>query len=107
MTTSIEISTVTLNSIQVTSAEPPIIEVQQVAPASIEVSLATIGPKGEQGLQGVPGVGIQGIQGIPGPNTIGGYGFQLAALSVGDHLRFAGNFWENTSSTSLTDGGNF
>jgi hypothetical protein len=101
MTTSIEISTVALNSIQVTSTEPPTIEVQQAAPASLEVSLATIGPKGEQG---VPGVGIQGI---PGPNTIGGYGFQLAALSVGDQLRFAGNFWENTSSTSLTDGGNF
>lgn len=104
MTTSIEISTVALNSIQVTSTEPPTIEVQQAAPALLEVSLATIGPKGEQGAQGVPGVGIQGI---PGPNTIGGYGFQLAALSVGDQLRFAGNFWENISQTSLTDGGNF
>lgn len=102
MTTAIEISTVALNSIQVTSEAPSTIELQQSEPVLLEVSLATIGPKGERGNQG-----NQGVPGVAGPNTIGGYGIQVEMLSVGDQLRFAGNHWENTPSTSLTDGGNF
>lgn len=102
MNTAIEISTVALNTIQVISEAPPTIELQQSIPATLEVSLATIGPRGEPGVQGVPG-----IQGVAGPNTIGGFGIQVETLSVGDQLRFAGNYWENTPSTSLTDGGNF
>ena len=105
MITAIEISTSALNSIEVNSETVASIDIQPATPATLEVAIATIGPKGEQGVQGVSGA--QGIQGIPGPNTIGGYGIQISTLSVGDQLRFSGNNWENTSQTSLTDGGNF
>lgn len=104
MTTTIEISTNALNSIEVNSQTVASIDIQPVKPATLEVAIATIGPKGEPGI-GVPGA--TGAQGIPGPNTIGGYGIQISTLSVGDQLRFSGNNWENTSQTSLTDGGNF
>lgn len=101
MKTSIEIAFHPLNAIEVVSQSPPAIEIHQQVATSLVVELATIGPKGEKGATGV------GIQGPPGPSTIGGFGIQITALSVGDQLRFAGNNWENTSQTSLTDGGNF
>lgn len=73
MTTSIEISTVALNTIQVLSEAPPTIELQQSAPATLEVSLATIGPRGEKGETGATGlkgdtgpIGPQGDKGIKG-----------------------------------------
>lgn len=100
--TAIEVSMQPINSIDVVSQSPPVIEVAQVTPVSVEVAVATIGPKGETGS-----AGPEGREGRPGPNTIGGYGIQTQSLSVGDQLRFSGNYWENISQTSLTDGGNF
>lgn len=100
--TAIEVSMQPMNSIDVVSQSPPSIDVAQVTPVSVEVAIATIGPRGEAGP-----AGKEGPEGTPGPNTIGGFGIQVAGLSVGDQLRFGGNYWENTSSATLTDGGNF
>jgi len=103
--TAIEVSMQSMNSVDVVSQSPPSIELTQVKPSSISVELATIGPKGETGSVGAEGP--EGPEGKPGPNTIGGFGIQVQMLSVGDQLRFSGNYWENISQTSLTDGGNF
>lgn len=103
--TAIEVSMQSMNSVDVVSQSPLSIELTQVQPSSISVELATIGPKGETGSIGPEGA--IGPEGKPGPNTIGGYGIQVQTLNVGDQLRFAGNYWENISQTSLTDGGNF
>lgn len=102
MTTSIEISLQPINSIEVTNQSPSEISINGGVATSLEVAIATIGPRGEIGP-----AGKAGTEGAPGPNTIGGFGIQVAGLSVGDQLRFAGNYWENTQSTALTDGGNF
>ena len=48
-----------------------------------------------------------GPQGTQGPNSIGGYGFEINALAAGDLLVFGGSAWENSNKTVLTDGGNF
>lgn len=51
--------------------------------------------------------GLIGPAGPPGPNTIGGYGFNIANLQPYDVLMFGGAAWENTPQTEITDGGNF
>ncbi len=45
--------------------------------------------------------------GPQGPNSIGGHGFSINSLAVGDLLVFGGSAWENSNKTVLTDGGNF
>jgi len=49
----------------------------------------------------------RGLAGPPGPNTIGGYGFDIQNLQAQDVLMFGGAAWENTPQTEITDGGNF
>jgi len=51
--------------------------------------------------------GAAGPAGPPGPNTIGGYGFNIVGLQPYDVLMFGGAAWENTPQTEITDGGNF
>lgn len=51
--------------------------------------------------------GLIGPAGPPGPNTIGGYGFNIVNLQPYDVLMFGGAAWENTPQTEITDGGNF
>jgi hypothetical protein len=51
--------------------------------------------------------GVQGATGAPGPNSIGGYGFNIQNLQIKDVLMFGGTAWENTPQTEITDGGNF
>lgn len=105
MNTSIEISIQPTNTIEITSQSQPEISVNAGVGTTLEVAIATIGPRGETGEKGSDGT--RGPDGQPGPNMIGGFGIQVSALSAGDHLRFAGSHWENISNTSLTDGGNF
>jgi hypothetical protein len=76
------------------------------------VSIQDVGAQGVQGLQGTQGPqgpqGVQGVQGTPGPNLIGGFPIQLAAVSPGDLLQFnQSNAWTNAPRQTLTDGGNF
>lgn len=47
------------------------------------------------------------VAGPPGPNTIGGYPINVAALQPQDVLMFGINQWVNTPQTEITDGGNF
>jgi hypothetical protein len=49
----------------------------------------------------------RGLIGPSGPNTIGGYGFDIQNLQAQDVLMFGGAAWENTPQTEITDGGNF
>lgn len=49
----------------------------------------------------------RGKAGPAGPNTIGGYGFNIQNLQNKDVLMFGGAAWENTPQTEITDGGNF
>lgn len=49
----------------------------------------------------------RGVKGDPGPNMIGGYGFNIADLQTNDVLMFGGTSWVNTNQTKITDGGNF
>jgi hypothetical protein len=57
------------------------------------------------GVQGI--AGPQGPQGIAGPNTIGGYGFDIDGLEINDLLQFKGATWENVPQETIVDGGNF
>lgn len=50
---------------------------------------------------------VIGPPGLPGPNSIGGYGFEVTDLASGDVLSFGGEAWVNARRASLTDGGNF
>lgn len=49
----------------------------------------------------------RGLSGPPGPNAIGGYGFNIQGLQAQDVLMFGGAAWENTPQVEITDGGNF
>ena len=49
----------------------------------------------------------RGLSGPPGPNAIGGYGFNIQNLQPKDVLMFGGSAWENTPQIEITDGGNF
>jgi hypothetical protein len=49
----------------------------------------------------------RGLSGPPGPNAIGGYGFNIQSLQAQDVLMFGGAAWENTPQVEITDGGNF
>ena len=49
----------------------------------------------------------RGIAGVAGPNSIGGYGFNIQNLQAKDVLMFGGATWDNTPQTEITDGGNF
>jgi hypothetical protein len=49
----------------------------------------------------------RGLSGPPGPNSIGGYGFNIQSLQAQDVLMFGGAAWENTPQVEITDGGNF
>ena len=49
----------------------------------------------------------RGLSGPPGPNAIGGYGFNIQGLQAKDVLMFGGAAWENTPQIEITDGGNF
>lgn len=49
----------------------------------------------------------RGVSGAEGPNSIGGYGFNIQNLQIKDVLMFGGAAWENTPQTEITDGGNF
>jgi hypothetical protein len=50
---------------------------------------------------------IQISRGIPGPNTIGGYPFNIINAQQYDVLMFGVNEWVNTPQIEITDGGNF
>lgn len=65
--TAIEVSMQPMNSIDVVSQSPPAIEVAQVTPVSVEVSIATIGPRGEKGDPGAV-VGVEEVVGDPNAN---------------------------------------
>lgn len=49
----------------------------------------------------------RGVAGPPGPNSIGGYGFNITNPQPYDVLMFGGTAWVNTPQTEITDGGNF
>lgn len=49
----------------------------------------------------------RGVAGPPGPNSIGGYGFNISNLQPNDVLMFGGTAWFNNPQTEITDGGNF
>jgi hypothetical protein len=49
----------------------------------------------------------RGLYGPAGPNTIGGYGFNIQNLQSKDVLMFGTGSWENTPQAEITDGGNF
>lgn len=66
------------------------------------VVLQSVGVQGVQGLQGPIGP-----QGIAGPNSIGGYGFDIDGLEINDLLQFKGVAWENVPQETIVDGGNF
>lgn len=64
MKTSIEIALLPLNAIEVVSQSPPEISINSGPVTTLEVALATIGPKGEQGDPGAV-VGVETIVGNP------------------------------------------
>lgn len=49
----------------------------------------------------------RGAAGPAGPNSIGGYGFNISNLQPNDVLMFGGTAWFNNPQTEITDGGNF
>jgi hypothetical protein len=53
--------------------------------------------------------GVQGPVGPPGPNTIGGYGFNISGLTDFNALMFrtTTNQWTNIPQEEISDGGNF
>ena len=53
--------------------------------------------------------GVSGPAGPPGPNTIGGYGFNISGLNDYDALMFrtTTNQWTNIPQEEISDGGNF
>lgn len=68
MKTSIEIAIQPMNAIEVVSQSPPAIEIHSSKSATtLEVSLATIGPKGETGAPGQL-VGVEEFIGDPNAN---------------------------------------
>ncbi len=63
-------------------------------------------------LQVVPQSAIEltidrGVPGPAGPNTIGGYGFNITSLQPQDVLMFGGAAWINQPQTEIADGGNY
>lgn len=50
---------------------------------------------------------IQINRGAPGPNSIGGYPFNIINAQQYDVLMFGVNEWVNTPQVEITDGGNF
>ncbi len=64
MKTSIEISLMPINTIELVSQSPPEISIDAGTQTSIEVALATIGPKGEKGDPGAV-VGVEAVVGNP------------------------------------------
>ena len=53
--------------------------------------------------------GVSGAQGPAGPNTIGGYGFNISGLTDFNALMFrtTTNQWTNIPQEEISDGGNF
>lgn len=74
-------------SVNVNSATTLNVQVTPVAPQNITIN--------------------RGLSGPPGPNSIGGYGFNIQSLQPQDVLMFGGSAWENTPQVEITDGGNF
>jgi hypothetical protein len=83
----VEIDSGTQQSVSVNTGANLTVQVTPVAQQSIVINRGLIGP--------------------PGPNTIGGYGFDIQNLQAQDVLMFGGAAWENTPQTEITDGGNF
>jgi hypothetical protein len=66
------------------------VEVSQDGSPVVELSLTSIGIKGD-----------------PGPNNIGGYDVELDGEASGDVLQLLDGKWRNTPQQQLVDGGNF
>ena len=87
--TSISVSVVNQNNVDVlvTPVATNVISVQTPPNNTIVIDRAAAGP--------------------PGPNSIGGYGFNITNLQPNDVLMFGGTSWFNNPQTEITDGGNF
>ncbi len=83
----VEINPGTQQSVSVNTGANLNVQVTPVAQQSIVINRGLIGP--------------------PGPNAIGGYGFNIQGLQAKDVLMFGGAAWENTPQIEITDGGNF
>jgi hypothetical protein len=87
----------TENNIDISVTPAPQVKVEVVPPAqqTINISRGVSGP--------------QGPQGAPGPNTIGGYGFNISGLTDFNALMFrtTTNQWTNIPQEEISDGGNF
>lgn len=85
------------NNIDITLSPQPAIQVQvtPVATQTITIDRGVSGP--------------QGPAGAPGPNTIGGYGFNISGLTDLNALMFrtTTNQWTNVPQEEISDGGNF
>lgn len=84
--------------ISLTPQQPLTVQVTPVATQTIQINRGVSGP-----------VGPQGPQGAPGPNTIGGYGFNISGLTDFNALMFrtTTNQWTNIPQEEISDGGNF
>ena len=78
--------------ISLTPQQPLTVQVTPVATQTIAINRGLIGPAGP-----------------PGPNTIGGYGFNISGLNDYDALMFrtTTNQWTNIPQEEISDGGNF
>ena len=90
----------TENNIDISVTPAPQVKVEVVPPAqqTINISRGVSGPTGPQGPQGAPG-----------PNTIGGYGFNISGLTDFNAFMFrtTTNQWTNIPQEEISDGGNF
>ena len=84
----------TNNNIDITLSPQPAIQVQVTPVATQTITIDR---------------GVSGAQGPAGPNTIGGYGFNISGLTDFNALMFrtTTNQWTNIPQTEISDGGNF
>jgi len=82
------------NNIDLSVTPAPQVKVEVVPPAQQTINISR---------------GVSGPQGAPGPNTIGGYGFNISGLTDFNALMFrtTTNQWTNIPQEEISDGGNF
>ena len=82
------------NNIDITLSPQPAIQVQVTPVATQTITIDR---------------GVSGPSGPPGPNTIGGYGFNISGLTDLNALMFrtTTNQWTNVPQEEISDGGNF
>ena len=82
------------NNIDLSVTPAPQVKVEVVPPAQQTINISR---------------GVSGPPGPAGPNTIGGYGFNISGLTDLNALMFrtTTNQWTNVPQEEISDGGNF